>query len=293
LAAFTRSTKIAILGTLCAAALWPTDLFAQRRAVQRPAGRSVVVVGARPYYRPYYYPYYSRFYAPYYSGFYGSYYSPFFWGPYAQYPYPPYYYGRWAYDYTGSARLQVTPKNTQVYVDGYFVGVADEFDGSLQRLNVEAGEHELQFYLDGHQPYSIKVLLARGRTLKIAHVMQPLGPGETAPPPPKPTGVERPEPYAGTSQRQGPPPARGAQPSQFGSLLLRVRPSDASILVDGEEWTAPAGEDQFVIELTDGPHRIEVRKSGFQTYSTTVRVRRGDTVRLNVSLTAGGLSGEF
>ena len=70
-------------------------------------------------------------------------------------------------------------------------------------------------------------------------------------------------------------------------MLLRVRPADADIFVDGELWTAPEGEDQFVIELTEGPHRIEVRKDGFQTYATTVRVRRGEAVRLNVSLTSG------
>jgi hypothetical protein len=84
-------------------------------------------------------------------------------------------------------------------------------------------------------------------------------------------------------------------------LLLRVRPSDATVLIDGEPWTAPAGEDQFVIELSEGSHRIEVRKDGYQTYATTVRVRRGETVRLNVGLTSGDsttahrrtLSGEF
>jgi uncharacterized membrane protein len=65
------------------------------------------------------------------------------------------------------------------------------------------------------------------------------------------------------------------------------------VLVDGQAWDAPKGEDELVIELAEGPHRIEVRKEGFQTYSTTVRVRRGETARLNVSLTAGGLSGEF
>ena len=43
-----------------------------------------------------------------------------------------------------------------------------------------------------------------------------------------------------------------------------------------------------MIELSEGSHRLEVRKKGFQTYATTVRVRRGDTVRVNVSLTPGG-----
>jgi len=219
--------------------------------------------------------------------------QPFYWNAFWQYPHPyPYgYYGY--YDNTGSARLQVTPRNAKVYIDGYFVGVVDNFDGNLQRLNVEAGERELQLHLEGYQPFSLKVLFVRGRTLKITHAMQPLGPGEAQAPLPKPDESVRAQPYHDPiTTRQG-PPSRAGQPSQFGSLLLRVRPEDAQILVDGEVWNAAAGEDQFVIELTEGPHRIEVRKDGFLPYSTTVRVRRGDTVRLNVSLTAGGLSGEF
>ncbi len=169
----------------------------------------------------------------------------------------------------------------------------DSFDGNLQRLHVEAGEHELQLYLEGHRTFTQKVLFPRGGTLRVTHTMQPLGPGESSGPPPKPDESLRARTAEGTAvERQGPPP-RGARPSEFGSLLLRVRPADADVIVDGELWTAPPGEDQFVIELSDGPHRIEVRKDGFQVYATTVRVRRGETVRLNVSLTAGGLAGGF
>ncbi len=138
--------------------------------------------------------------------------------------------------------------------------------------------------------------------------MQPLGPGEVTEGPPKPDEALRARParpmppdYQGPPppDRQGPPPDRQGPPPragqsvEFGSLLLRVRPADADIFVDGEPWRAPAGEDQFVIELGEGPHRIDVRKDGFQTYATTVRVRRGETFRLNVSLTSGGLYGGF
>lgn len=275
-----RMVKV-VLAALCVAVLWPADLLAQSRA-RRGSGR-VVVVGARYYYPSFYY-----------RGFYpGYYYSPLFWGPFG-YPYPYPYYGRWAYDTTGSARLQVTPRNTKVYIDGYFVGVVDDFDGNFQRLNVEAGEHELQLHLEGHRPFTLKVLFVRDRTLRISHVMQPLDPGEVQPPLPVPDESQRVPAYRDQqARRPGPPPSRGGQPSQFGSLLLRVRPADAQVLVDGEVWTPPGGDDQFVIELAEGSHRIEVRKEGFQSYSTTVRVRRGETVRLNVSLTAGGLSGEF
>jgi hypothetical protein len=267
----------------------------------------------RPYYRPYYYSsfyypyYYPGFYSPFYFGFSWGYpysYAPYYYAPYAYgpYAYAPYY-GPLVYD-TASARLQVTPRNTQVYVDGYFAGLVDEFDGYMQRLNVAPGTHELQLYLDGHRTFTQKVLFTRGNTVKLIHAMQPLGPGETLAPPPKP--IEQPRARSNRPEgrnrmqpeydRQGPAPApRGGEQSDFGSLLLRVRPTDAEILVDGEAWNtpeAPEAKDHFVIELAEGSHRVEVRKNGFQTYSTTVRVRRGETVRLNVSLTSGGLSGE-
>jgi PEGA domain len=286
----TRHTRLALVAAVCAATLWPADLLAQTaRSRTRSSGRNVVVVSPR-YYRPYFS--YPGFYYPgfYYPGFYGGHYSPFLLGFYGQYryPYPPY--GPWAYDNTGSARLEVAPRNAQVYVDGYFVGMVDSFDGYLQRLNVEAGEHELQFYLEGYRPFTQKVLFVRGRTVKITHTMQPLAPGEDAGSPPKPDESRRAQPYRpAEGPRTGPPPRTGDR-AAFGSLLLQVRPADATVLVDGEVWTPPTGEEQFAIELAEGPHRIEVRKEGFQNYSTIVRVRRGETVRLNVSLTIGGVS---
>jgi hypothetical protein len=129
--------------------------------------------------------------------------------------------------------------------------------------------------------------------------MQPLAPGEAASAPPKPDpSQQRAEPYRGPRPpRQGPPSAdRQGRPddrSAFGSLQLHVRPPDASVFVDGEPWTAPTGEDQFVIELSEGTHQIEVRKDGYQPYSTTVRVRRGETVKLNVGLTTGNVPNRF
>lgn len=277
MAALIRPARIGILIAASVAVLWPGELLAQR-AVPRPPGRHVVY--ARPYpYRSY--PYYPYYYSPYYAGFYFGFYSPFYWGPYHPYPYV-----YWPYDNTGSARLQVTPRNARVYVDGHFAGLVDDFDGNFQRLNVEAGEHDVQVHLDGYRPFTLKVLFLRGKTVKISHTLEPLAPGETASPPPQPADVERPAPPRGSSQRIGPPP--GDRSAQFGSLLLRVRPADATVIVDGEEWNAPAGDDQLVIELTEGQHRVEIRKPGFQTYAAMVRVRRGETVRLNVSLTSTG-----
>jgi len=32
-----------------------------------------------------------------------------------------------------------------------------------------------------------------------------------------------------------------------------------TLVVDGEEWSAPEGDDRILIELADGPHDVEVR----------------------------------
>ena len=142
----------AILFCSFAFALWPSDAAAQRRGHPvRPRSATVVV---RPAFH---------------GGYYG-YYDPFFWGYSGWYPYGLYApsYGADAYNRTiGSARLQVTPKHAEVYVDGHLAGTVDDFDGFLQRLDVPAGEHELTLYFDGYRTIQQKVLFRPGATVKI------------------------------------------------------------------------------------------------------------------------------
>jgi hypothetical protein len=66
-----------------------------------------------------------------------------------------------------------------------------------------------------------------------------------------------------------------------------VQPDDAVVLIDGEEWERPSGEDRFTIDLPEGTHRLEVRKDGFRSYTRTVDIRRGQTITVNVSLATG------
>jgi hypothetical protein len=119
--------------------------------------------------------------------------------------------------------------------------------------------------------------------------MEPLATGEANEP--RPTAAER-TPAERTRERDDPRrPSRSYgrdQPSDPGTLSLRVQPDDAVVLVDGEEWDRPEGESRFFIDLAEGSHRLEVRKEGFRTYTRSIEVRRGETVTLNVSLTTGG-----
>jgi hypothetical protein len=260
----------------------PSAAYAQRHARPRVYGAVVI---ARPYY--------------YYPGFYGWGY-PYAWGVPYGWGYPPPYYWGW-YDNTGSARLMVTPKTAAVYVDGYYAGVADDFDGTFQALRVVAGEHELAFYQDGYRTVRQKVLIRRGATLKLSLELAPLAPGETSerPEPPPSAASRAPRPM----RRAGPPPpARSgeaptaggsamapsgepASPGAQGTVSIRVQPDDAEVIIDGEPWSASAPGERLDVNLAEGPHRIEVRRDGYRPYSANLRIRAGETERLNVSLT--------
>jgi hypothetical protein len=180
-----------------------------------------------------------------------------------------------------------------VFIDGYVVGHVDDFDGWAQRLRLQPGEHTLQIYLAGYHTYTQDVLFRPGATIKVEHVMQPLAPGEApdARPTPAPRSSrpvnrsysERTGDRVPSPRRPGPPPPRNAESHDYGSLAIRVQPMDAQVLVNGESWQSPeAGS--ITLQLAEGTHRVEVRKEGFRPYSAEVRVRRGDTTSVNVSL---------
>jgi hypothetical protein len=276
---FRHSRWIVLLGVLAATAVLPADAAAQRRraGVRRPVVRPAVYVAARPYYyRPYYRPFWYGGYAGWYSG-YG-------WYPYGFYQ--PYPYGRY-YDYRSAARVQVEPRNAEVFIDGYFVGTVDDFDGWLQRLHVMPGEHQVQIYLPGHRTFRQNVLFRPGATIRLEHVMEPLGPGEPEESRPAPGGSPAPSRPAGDvgvpAPRREPPVMRPGESREYGSLAIRVQPVDAEVLVDGEPWESPeAGS--LLLQLSEGTHQVEVRKEGFRTYSAQVDVRRGRTTSVNVSL---------
>lgn len=301
-------TGIAAVAVATVMAVWPAQAAAQHRGrgvVVRPRTSIVVGVGA---YRPYYYD--SFFYDPFFFG-YG--WSPAYW----QYPYPPYYgpypYGRYAYGNWAAARIEVKPKNAQVYLDGYYVGVVDQFDGVFQRLDVPAGEHELVVYLDGYRSYRQRTLFRPGETYHFKGELQPLANGEAPEPKPQPApppnanapyaprapygpprGYQPPPPPPGwgapAEPRQMPPEPRAPEPgmreeaSGFGTLAIRVQPADATVTIDGERWDSPEGGSRLQVQLAAGRHTIEVQKDGYRSYSTTVEIRPGETQTLNVSL---------
>jgi hypothetical protein len=216
-------------------------------------------------------------------------------------PYPPPYGYRYA-EPDSSLRISVTPKQATVYVDGYFAGTVDDFDGVFQRLHVIPGQHEIVIYLQGYRSIRQHLYLSPNASRKITGTMEKLGSTEAEEPPPVPAqppqGAEpvppprNPFPGRGAMPPRGPrppdlpppPPAGSEQSPRGGSLVIRVQPADADVLIDGEHWRGPSGDERLVVSLAEGRHRLEVRKEGYQPFTSEVEVRRNESVPLNVSL---------
>jgi hypothetical protein len=124
--------------------------------------------------------------APYFGyGGYGSYGGYGGYGGYGEYGGPGYGYGyttsqatRW-YS-TGDVKLRVRPKNAEVFVDGYYVGVVDDFDGTFQHLTLSADpssglSHKVEIRAPGFEPQVFDVRLQPGQTITYRGDLQPTG----------------------------------------------------------------------------------------------------------------------
>jgi hypothetical protein len=123
----------------------------------------------RYYNNGYYYPYYPypRYYYPYGYGAFGLgyfYYDPYAWGPSYGYSYPAF--RGYGYGYaTGELRLDVTPRNADVYVDGYYAGRVDDFDGIFQSLELEEGAYRIEIVAPGFATLEFDVRIYAGRKI--------------------------------------------------------------------------------------------------------------------------------
>jgi hypothetical protein len=227
------------------------------------------------------------------------------WYPYGGYPYPyPFYAQVYPYPYYdpfAGLRLQVTPRETEVFVDGYFAGVVDNFDGTFQRLDLAPGEHTVELFLPGHQPVQQRLYLQPGKTSRVKLAMQPLAAGEPEPVRPAAQPLPPPDPQQGAVRQ--PPPRKGPGPppatievnpapvpatprdADVGGLAIRVQPAGASIIIDGERWEGPEVDERLVMQLAPGKHVIEIQKDGYRRYTTEITVRAGETTAINVAMT--------
>jgi PEGA domain-containing protein len=275
-------------------------------------------------------------------------YSPYYYG-YAGYPgyYGYGYPGGYGYGYGPAANwavidTDVSPESARVYLDGTYIGTADDFDGFPDYLYLQRGNYRLEFRLDGYETRTIGIEAQRGAKTdideKLVRIAGAAHYGSYDTPEP-PGGVrrfwgkrnnstveiteddmygdgrrynddryrqryddryrERDEEYASPNPddryREGDPGYgnepprneewRGNSPAANARLLFHVRPSDASIYVDGR-YIGRASElsPETGIAIPPGRHKIAVSAPGYRERLMEVDVARGESERVEVNL---------
>lgn len=87
--------------------------------------------------------------------------------PYAPYGYVTYAPGEWAVVDT-----DVSPDEAQVFLDGRFVGTADDFDGFPDYLYLKPGKYTLEFRLEGFETQSIDVDVRAGVKIDVGNKLK-------------------------------------------------------------------------------------------------------------------------
>ncbi len=118
-----------------------------------------------------YYPYYGWAYGLGYYGFYDS-----WWGWGSPYGFDNGYYGYYGNEPSGSGglRLKVEPTSAEVYVDGYYMGTVDDFDGTFQKMALEVGAHHIEIRAPGYQTIVFDVRIEFSDTVTYRGELQPL-----------------------------------------------------------------------------------------------------------------------
>lgn len=217
-------------------------------------------------------------YGGYYGSYYGSYYGyPWGWGG-----------GGTVYHYvereSGSVRVLVDPSEARVYVDGYYAGTVDDFDGLFQRLHVSPGRHEIALKLEGYKTHRVKVYVAPESTVKVDYDMQK-GQGESFEDLSKDVREsevrrerEQEERWAESEERA----EKDELATVGGRLELKVRPEDASVYVDGA--FRGSAREASELKLAPGRHRIEIVRPGYRTHDREVDIAPGETADLTIEL---------
>ncbi|MEE8522797.1 MAG: PEGA domain-containing protein [Thermoanaerobaculia bacterium] len=238
-------------------------------------------------YPSYYYgPYYGRY------GYYGSY-------GYGPYGYRPYVYAREGESHVppGGVDVNVKPKkNTQVWIDGSYVGLAKAFDGWPGYLWLPKGSYKMVLFSPGYQTVERDITVYPGVVIDFR--LQ-LAPGESTPPqeivPPK-SEDQTPASFPGIRNLPRPNVADAGTasvrvrdvPGEPGRLQLAVTPADASVYLDGrfvgrgKEIT----EEGRGLAIEPGEHLLEVVRPGHEPETLAFNAGSGEIVELEVRLAA-------
>lgn len=191
------------------------------------------------------------------------------WYPYG---YPPY--GEWRVfaDWErANVRIDVTPTDAEVYVDRYYAGVVDEYDGIFQRLVLRPGAHLLEIRKAGYRTLVAELNLYPGESITYRRVMEPATDGDVSTTTAPPAGFV-----------EGAAPSIDAPP---GDVTFDVTPKDAAIYADGfyvgivDDFNGAQR-----LRLAPGVHQVSIEMTGYETIDVDLIITSEHTITYRAQL---------
>ncbi|MEM6454907.1 MAG: PEGA domain-containing protein [Acidobacteriota bacterium] len=197
--------------------------------------------------------------------------------------------GKRYYDrrYDGALDLDVRPEKAEVWLDGEYIGVADNYDGFPSFLWLEEGTYDIAFYLEGYKTYHRQVTVRPGVVLDIEPRMER---GESV----KPRDLQskstvnrdnrvrdnRERRETVERRREATRPYTGGDDSGLlpGRVRFAIEPANASIYLNGI-FLGIAGElGQLVrgLEIDAGEHVLEVVHPSFDAERVELQIAPDD-----------------
>jgi PEGA domain len=65
---------------------------------------------------------------------------------------------------SGGLQLDIEPRRALVYVDGWYVGLVDQFSGYYSHIDIGAGSHTIEILATGYEPLIFEIAISPGRT---------------------------------------------------------------------------------------------------------------------------------
>jgi hypothetical protein len=222
----------------------------------------------------------------------------------------------------GALDLDLKPGDTQIWLDGQYIGIADRFDGWPGYLWLEEGDYHFVFYREGYRTIAREYRIRPGLVIDVTDRLER---GESVPPeqliPPQPTprrdarerrneemrrrAAEAPVVRRGTADDDDADDAllageegsdwrdrapegilAGDDDSGVGTLRLAVVPADASVYLDGRflGTGADVGRLRRGLAVTAGEHLLEVVRPGHAPVARRVVIGDGDDLEVEISL---------
>ncbi len=72
----------------------------------------------------------------------------------------------------GELRLDVSPRHAQVFVDGYYAGVVDDFDGAFQALKLTSGGYRIDISAPGYETLTFDVRINPGQDVRYRGILR-------------------------------------------------------------------------------------------------------------------------